>query len=66
MTTRNKALANFLDSIIEKYTATPRNDPEAIAYGLRPTKKDLKNLETEEEPTYTEGDRIDRWLNSHI
>ena len=62
MTTRNKALANFLDSIIEKYTATPRHDPEAVAYGLRPSKKDLRKADMDEEPTYGEGDRLDRRL----
>lgn len=30
----------FLDRIIEKYTATPKCDPELINYSLRPTRRE--------------------------
>jgi len=30
--------AEALDRIIEKYTATPREDPEFVDYALRPAK----------------------------
>jgi hypothetical protein len=39
MTKRERDHAAVLDRIIEKYTATPRNDPELVNYSLQPSRR---------------------------
>lgn len=36
MEPKNNSYKIYLDSIIEKYTATPKADPEVLNYALRP------------------------------
>ena len=37
----------FLDKIIDKYSATPENDPELVDYSLRPTREETQKEQIE-------------------
>ena len=63
MSHKSSALEKFLDRIIETYTATPRNDPETIAYSLRPTKAQRKMWDQERGSDNADEDYVDNFLD---